>query len=333
MTYTLAIETSCDDTSIAIIKDKRTILSNIVSSQQKTHEHYGGVVPEVASRLHAETIHSLLELSLKEAGISLTQLSQIAVTVGPGLEGCLLVGISVAKSLSYALDIPIIPVNHIHGHIYAFTQYQQALTYPALALIVSGGHTDLILMEKEFSFKCCGRTRDDAAGEVFDKVSRHLSLGYPGGPIIEKIAKQGNMDAFKLPIAMKHSPFEFSFSGLKTATIDCIKSLDNPGDHVADICASFQKTVNETLILKTLTACDHYKINDLIIGGGVASNQTLISAFKNRIKSTNINLIHIKPQLCTDNAAMIGLAATHLGNLYQYKRSDIFVNSTFSYEH
>ena len=333
MTYTLAIETSCDDTSVALIKDKTTILSNLVSSQQKTHEIYGGVVPEVASRLHAETIHSLLELSLKEAQLSLNQLSHIAVTIGPGLEGCLLVGISVAKSLSYALDIPLIPVNHIHGHIYAFTQYQESLQYPALALIVSGGHTDLILMENEGSFTCCGKTRDDAAGEVFDKVSRCLSLGYPGGPIIEKTAKKGNSESFKLPIAMKDSPFEFSFSGLKTATLDCIKSLDNPHNHIADICASFQKTVIDTLLLKTLAACDYYNIQDLIIGGGVASNQSLINAFKNRIHDTSLNLIHIKPDLCTDNAAMIGLAATHLGNIYQLNKDELLVQSTFSYEH
>tara|TARA_B100000131_G_scaffold59479_2_gene54945 strand:- start:1547 stop:2548 length:1002 start_codon:yes stop_codon:yes gene_type:complete len=333
MTYTLAIETSCDDTSIAIIKDKTTIISNLVSSQQKTHQQYGGVVPEVASRLHAETIHYLMDLSLKEAKISLNDLSQVAVTIGPGLEGSLLVGISVAKSLSYALDIPLIPVNHIHGHIYAFSNYQPHLHYPALALIVSGGHTDLILMEKEGSFKCCGKTRDDAVGEVFDKIARSLSLGYPGGPIIEKMAKDGNPSAFKLPIAMKDSPFEFSFSGLKTATLDCIKSLDNPQDHLADICASFQQTVIDTLILKTLAACEHFNIQDLIIGGGVASNQTLLTAFKDRITDTSLNLIHIQPNLCTDNAAMIGLAATHLGNIDQIPTEDILVQSTFSYEH
>tara|TARA_B100000427_G_scaffold303475_1_gene288036 strand:- start:11782 stop:12783 length:1002 start_codon:yes stop_codon:yes gene_type:complete len=333
MTYTLAIETSCDDTSIAIIKDKTTILANIVSSQQSTHQVYGGVVPEVASRLHAETIHSLIELSLKEAQTTLDQLSQIAVTIGPGLEGCLLVGISVAKSLSYALDIPLIPVNHIHGHIYAFSQYQPCLTYPALALIVSGGHTDLILMEKEGSFQCCGKTRDDAAGEVFDKVARSLSLGYPGGPIIEKTAKTGNPTRFQLPIAMKDSPFEFSFSGLKTATLECIKSIDNPHTELANICASFQQTVTDTLILKTLAACEHYHIKDLIIGGGVASNQSLMAAFQQRISNTTINLIHIQPKLCTDNAAMIGLAATHLGNIYQLNKEDILVKPSFSYEH
>ncbi|RAP26354.1 tRNA (adenosine(37)-N6)-threonylcarbamoyltransferase complex transferase subunit TsaD [Candidatus Marinamargulisbacteria bacterium SCGC AG-333-B06] len=333
MTYTLAIETSCDDTSIAVIENKTNILSNRVSSQEKTHKRYGGVVPEVASRLHAETIHSLLDLSLKEASISLHQLSQIAVTIGPGLEGCLLVGISVAKSLSYALDIPLIPVHHIHGHIYAFTQYKPTLSYPALALIVSGGHTDLIVMEKEGSFMCCGKTRDDAAGEVFDKVARRLSLGYPGGPLIEQHAKTGNDLAFKLPIAMKHSPFEFSFSGLKTATLDCIQSLDNPQEQLADICASFQKTVNDTLVLKTLAACQHYTIQDLVIGGGVASNQTLMNVFKSRISAMSLNLIHIQPNLCTDNAAMIGLAATHLGNIYQLRKDDILVQSTFSYEH
>jgi len=330
--YTLAIETSCDDTSIAIIKDKTIILSNLVSSQQKTHEIYGGVVPEVASRLHAEIIHNLITKCLKEASVALKQINQIAVTAGPGLEGALLVGLSVAKSLSYALNIPLIPVNHIHGHIYAFTQYKPTLSYPALALIVSGGHTDLILMKKEGSFSNCGKTRDDAAGEVFDKIARCLCLGYPGGPVIEKTASLGNPKAFKLPIALKHSPFEFSFSGLKTATLDCIKSLENPLDHTADICASFQQTVNDTLILKTLAACKHYKINDLIVGGGVASNRTLMNAFREALKETAINLIHIEPKLCTDNAAMIGLAATHLGNIYAINRDELRVTSTFSYE-
>ena len=316
MSITLAIETSCDETAVAVIKDKREILSNCVASQIKHHAKYGGVVPEIASRLHTESIHMLLEKALSEANITFKDLTQVAVTTGPGLEGCLLVGIAVAKSLAYGLSIPLIPVNHIHGHIFAYTQAKASLDYPALALIVSGGHTDLILMKSPTSFERCGKTRDDAAGEAFDKVARYLSLGYPGGPVIEKRASQGNPKAFKLPIAMKHSPFEFSFSGLKTATIDVINSLKDPENHIDDLCASFQHTVIDTLILKTLNACQHYAIKDLIVGGGVAANQTFMKAMSHACETHKISLIPIAKQLCTDNAAMIGLAATHLGSLY-----------------
>ena len=331
MTYTLAIETSCDETSIAIIQDKTIIKSNLISSQIKTHQQFGGVVPEVASRLHCEVIHSLIDKALLEANISLSDLNQIAVTMGPGLEGCLLVGISVAKSLAAVLDIPLIPVNHIHGHIYAFCQYQKTLSYPCISLVISGGHTDLILMKKEGHFEKLGKTRDDAAGEAFDKVARYLNLGYPGGPVIEKRASLGDPKRFKLPIAMKQTPYEFSFSGLKTATIDCVSKLDNPQDCINDICASFQQTVIDTIILKSIQACELKHVNTIIVAGGVASNKTLMTQFSQACDKKGIHLIKIEPKLCTDNAAMIGLAATHLGNLYTDSNDQIIAKPSLTY--
>ena len=331
MTYTLAIETSCDETSIAIIKDKTLIKSNLISSQIKAHQKFGGVVPEVASRLHCEIIHTLIDQALAEASISLNDINQIAVTMGPGLEGCLLVGVSVAKTLATFLNIPLIPVNHIHGHIYAFSQYQPTLSYPSIALVISGGHTDLILMKKEGHFEKLGKTRDDAAGEAFDKIARYLNLGYPGGPIIEKLAAQGNPEKFKLPIAMKQTPYEFSFSGLKTATIECIDKLDNPQDHIHDICASFQHTVIETIILKSIQACKLQDVDNIIVAGGVASNKTLMTKFSKECTLASIKPITIEPKLCTDNAAMIALAATHLGNIYNLSDAEISAKPNLSY--
>ena len=331
MTFTLAIETSCDETSIAIIKGKNTILATLISSQINVHRKYGGVVPEVASRLHAEVIHDLINNALSQAQLKLKDLTAIAVTIGPGLEGCLLVGITVAKTLAAVLDIPLIPVNHIHGHIFAYTQYEQTLDFPTMALIISGGHTDLIMLPKPYCFEKVGKTRDDAAGEAFDKVARQLGLGYPGGPIIEKLAATGNPKAFKLPLAMKHIPFEFSFSGLKTAMMDCIASLDNIEEHVHDLCASFQATVIETICYKTIEACHLKAVKQLIVAGGVAANQTLIKALKERCNSNNIHCITIEPKLCTDNAAMIGLAATHLGNIYKLSATEISAKPQFSY--
>ncbi len=331
MTYTLAIETSCDETSIAIIKDKTFIKSNLISSQIKTHQQYGGVVPEVASRLHCEVIHTLIDQSLTEATISLRDINQIAVTMGPGLEGCLLVGVSVAKTLATFLNIPLIPVNHIHGHIYAFSQYQQTLAYPTIALVISGRHTDLILMKEEGHFEKLGKTRDDAAGEAFDKIARYLNLGYPGGPIIEKLAAQGNPTRFKLPIAMKQTPYEFSFSGLKTATIECIDKLDSPDAHIYDICASFQHTVIQTIIFKSIQACKLQHVDNIIVAGGVASNRTLMKEFNQECKNQSITSITIEPKLCTDNAAMIALAATHLGNIYNLSGAEISAKPNLSY--
>lgn len=314
MSYLLAIESSCDETSAAIL-DGDTILSNIVSSQIDTHKQFGGVVPEVASRLHAECIHHVIEKACKQANVTFNDLKAIAVTIGPGLEGCLLVGISVAKSLALLLDIPLIPINHLHGHIFAHRNKIKDVNYPCIVAIISGGHTELILMKNSQSFEKIGKTRDDAAGEVFDKVARHLNLGYPGGPIIEKIAVNGDPTRFKFPIPMKQTAYEFSFSGLKTAVIDCVNNLDNINEHIPDICASFQHTVIQTLTFKAIQACQLQSISNLIISGGVCANQALQTNFVNECKKEGIRLVQTEKQLCTDNAAMIGLAANQLRSI------------------
>lgn len=310
MTYILAIETSCDDTAVSILKDDKTILTNIVSSQIKHHSKFGGVVPELASRLHAEKINSIIDLALKEASISLQDLTSIAVTIGPGLEGSLLVGISVAKTLALSLSIPLIPVNHIKGHIFAHLA-NHSEQYPFMALIVSGGHTQLVHVTSPTDFNIIGKTRDDAAGEVFDKVARALDLGYPGGPIIEKKALLGDKSRFKFPIPMKHDGLDFSFSGLKTALIQHIESFKSSNQDVPieDTCACFQETVTQTLLLKTMKACKHYKTTRLVLGGGVIANQYIVSAFQKEAEKEALELIKIPMNLCTDNAAMIGLAA------------------------
>lgn len=313
MNLVLAIETSCDDTAIAILKEGKVILSNIISSQIKNHAKYGGVVPELASRLHAEKINALIDIALKDANVSFKQLSAVAVTMGPGLEGALLVGLTVAKTIAATLQIPLIPVNHLKGHIYAhLADYNKQ--YPFMSLIVSGGHTQLVLVTSETEFKTIGKTRDDAAGEVFDKVARSLGLGYPGGPIIEQKAKEGDKDRFNFPIPMKHNGLDFSFSGLKTALIQHIKSFQTAGEDVPveDTCAAFQDTVAETLTLKTIKACLEYNVKRLVLGGGVIANQYIVNAFQNKANSHNIELITIPKILCTDNAGMIALAATNL---------------------
>jgi len=330
MKIILAIESSCDETSVAVVKDGRYILSNVVSSQIKAHKRHGGVVPELASRLHAESIHYVLEKALTEASVSLSDLDAIAVTMGPGLEGSLIVGLSVAKSLSVQLNIPLIPVNHIHGHIYAHIAAKTPVDYPCLALIVSGGHSEFIRIDSAKQFHKCGKTRDDAAGEVLDKVARYLNLGYPGGPVIEKEASNGDSSAFRFTMPMKHVPFEFSFSGLKTAAIDLIDSLDDSNLPVQDICASFQKAIIDCLIYKSLEACDTLGIKHLLIAGGVTANQSLQQSFELACQDKNIGLTRVDSKLCTDNAAMIGLAGYHLQQYYDVKDAAIFAQSGLS---
>ena len=323
MDCVLAIESSCDETAASVIKDRTTVASSVIASQIKVHTRYGGVVPELASRMHAECIHAVIERACDEAQVSFKDLTAIAVTMGPGLEGALLVGISVAKTLSLLLDIPLIPVNHLHGHIYAHKAQGLTMSFPCVCLIVSGGHTELVLMSKEGSFEKVGKTRDDAAGEVLDKVARYLSLGYPGGPLIEKQAKLGDKTAFSFPIPMKQTPFEFSFSGLKTAAIECIDSLDDPKARCADFCASFQEAIIKTLVFKSLEACHLLQADTLLIAGGVTANQALQAAFKQTCAKDAISCITVEPSLCTDNAAMIGLAATHLSDYYGLSHTDI----------
>ena len=310
----LAIESSCDDTSVAVVEDGRIIKSNLISSQLNIHQPHGGVVPELASRRHAEVIHILIRKALAEAECTFDDIDSIAVTYGPGLEGALLVGITAAKALSRTLNKPLIGVNHLHGHIYAHFLTTSPPEFPFIALIASGGHTQLVLMESHDSISLLGQTRDDAAGEAFDKVARVLGLPYPGGPHVEKAAQEGDPNAFKFPIAMKHDGLEFSFSGLKTAVMQTVKSMDTDALSLHDLCASFQHTVIKTLWYKTKLACEQHGVTRVALCGGVMANQTLQNEFKKEAESEAISIYNVPRVLCTDNAAMIGAAAC-LSNL------------------
>lgn len=307
----LGIETSCDETSVAIVKNGKKVLSNIVASQIKIHQEYGGVVPEIASRKHMECFLYILKEALDKAGIILEDINGIAVVNGPGLKGSLLVGLSFAKAIAFALEKPLIGVNHVEGHIYANFLEHQEIETPFVSLIVSGGHTSLILVKEVGQCQNLGNTRDDAAGEVFDKISKFLGLGYPGGPIIEQLASTGNKNAIHFPRPlMKSSDFEFSFSGLKTAVIYFIKEQRNksiPLD-LENICASFQQAVIDILVHKTLSAAVAYNTKTVAIGGGVAANESLRSELSKKAKGKNIIVYFPSKELCTDNAGMIGAA-------------------------
>lgn len=305
----LAIETSCDDTSIAIVRDGRHILSNLISSQVTKHARYGGVVPELASRMHTESIHFLIDKALRDAALSWNDIDGIAVTYGPGLEGALLVGLTVAKTLSSLLNKPLYPVNHMHGHVCAHFLSESPPSFPFISLIASGGHTQLVKVTSPMSFECLGETRDDAAGEAFDKVARLLGLGYPGGPLIEKRAIHGSPSAFAFPRAMIHKGMEFSFSGLKTAVLHTVKSIEKAPLPIDDICASFQQCVIDILWKKSLRACEENFITQLVLCGGVTANQALQQAFTQHATQSNIDCFTLSPILCTDNAAMIAAAA------------------------
>lgn len=311
LTTILAIESSCDETSIAVIENGISIKSNKISSQMKAHQAFGGVVPELASRMHAEKIHILLNQALKEAGIAIQDIDAVAVTAGPGLEGSLLVGLTMAKTIAVMLDKPFLAVNHLHGHIYANFLTGTPPVFPFVCVLVSGGHTMLVLVKNHFDFQFLGSTRDDAAGEVFDKVARVLDLGYPGGPIVEKQASEGNPKAFNFPKAMKHRGYEFSFSGVKTAVIQQIRDLQAQGAAlpVPDLCASFQKAVIDILLLKALKACDEFQVKGILLSGGVTANKTLRQAFQDACDKRGYHLYVPPFVLCTDNAAMIGAAA------------------------
>jgi len=304
MSIILGIETSCDETSVAVVKNGDQLLSNIVSSQIKDHKPFGGVVPELASRKHCESINHLLKLALTESNLSFTDIDAIAFTQGPGLEGSLLIGGSVAAMLSYTLKKPLVPINHMHGHIYAHFLTDNPPTFPFIALIASGGHTQLIKVSSHLSFELLGQTRDDAAGEAFDKVALALGLEYPGGPIIERRSATGDPHAFKFPIGLRKSSYEFSFSGLKTSVMQTLNQLEKPYP-IEDLCASFQHTVIETLLLKSLEACELESIPTLVLAGGVMANKTLVNRFTEACQSNGIALHSLEPRLCTDNAAMI----------------------------
>jgi N6-L-threonylcarbamoyladenine synthase len=308
--YILAIESSCDDTSVAIVENGTIIHSNVVSSQIETHQRFGGVVPEVASRKHVESITWILEEAVQEAQIALHDLSAIAVTQGPGLVGSLLVGVVAGKALACALELPLIGVHHIAGHIYA-NQLVHQLEYPLIALVVSGGHTELVYMESPGSFKIIGRTRDDAAGEAYDKVARAMHLPYPGGPYIDRLAQEADHEIVMPRAWMEPDSYDFSFSGLKSAVLNIVNQSKMRGEAVqtAQIAKGFQASVIDVLVEKASRAVREYGAKQLLLAGGVAANQGLRSSLKERCDKLQIPLLVPPLKLCTDNAAMIAAAA------------------------
>ncbi len=317
MATILAIETSCDETAVAIVK-KRKVLSSIVASQIKLHSTYGGIVPELASRQHLETINYCLSEALAEARLNWQEIEGIAATCAPGLVGALLVGMTTAKTLAMLYNKPFLGVHHLEGHIYASYLAQEQLKPPFLCLLVSGGHTSIIYVKDCGHYEMLGSTRDDAAGEAFDKVARLLKLGYPGGPIIDRLAQQGNPQAFKLPegkISLPeggYHPYDFSFSGLKTAVLRLTQKLEQEQDSplpVEDIAASFQATVAKVLTKRTVQCALDYGINTITIGGGVAANSGLRKNLLAAAKEHNLQVYFPPLKLCTDNAAMIACAA------------------------
>jgi len=306
MMMILGIETSCDETAAAIY-GSAGLLSNVIASQTIHHE-YGGVVPELASREHIRLILPIIRKSLADADITLNQLDGIAVTYGPGLVGSILVGLNTAKALAYALDLPCVGINHIEGHIFSIYLNHKNVELPFISLIVSGGHTQLVYVEQVGRYEILGKTLDDAAGEAFDKVAKMLNLGYPGGPIIDKLASQGNTNYVQFPRSiMRENEYNFSFSGLKTAVLYYLKQLTEAErqKHIADIAASFQAALAEVLVEKTVAATDARKINQIVLVGGVARNNYLRSMFQQRARSENLHIYIPEPILCTDNAAMI----------------------------
>ena len=308
----LAIESSCDETAAAVVKNGRTVLSNVISSQIDLHTIYGGVVPELASRKHMEQINQVVDKALKEAGVTLSEVDAIAVTYRPGLVGALLVGLSHAKALAYASDKPLIGVHHIEGHICANYIENPGLEPSFGCLVVSGGHTHLVNVKDYGKYEVLGRTRDDAAGEAFDKVARAVGLGYPGGPKIDKLAKEGNPDAIVFPRAkIADSVYDFSFSGIKSAVLNYLNQCEMKKEdyNKADLVASFQKAVVDVLVDHAMLAVKEYGFTKLAIAGGVASNTALRATMTEACANAGVDFYHPSPILCTDNAAMIGAAA------------------------
>ncbi|AGC69360.1 tRNA threonylcarbamoyladenosine biosynthesis protein Gcp [Thermoclostridium stercorarium subsp. stercorarium DSM 8532] len=308
----LGIETSCDETSAAVVVNGRRVLSNIIATQVNLHAEYGGVVPELASRKHVEAIIPVIDKACREAGVELKELDAVGVTYGPGLVGALLVGLSAAKAIAFALGKPLIGVNHIDGHICANYIAHEELEPPFICLVASGGHSHIVNVVDYKKTVVLGRTRDDAAGEAFDKIARVLGLGYPGGPKVEKKALEGNPEAFNFPrVKFKDSPYDFSFSGLKTAVINTVHQLEQKNEKipVEDICASFQKAVVDVLVENTVEAAVNAKSQKVCIAGGVSANTFLRQSLEKACSEAGIELFYPPLGLCTDNAAMIASAA------------------------
>lgn len=314
----LAIESSCDETSMSIVEDGSIDLGTVILSQIDIHTMYGGVVPEIASRAHVENITIVLEETLKKASLTIEDIDAIAVTYGPGLIGSLLVGVIAAKTLSYIYNKPLIPVHHIAGHIYA-NNLVKRMQFPLIALVVSGGHTELVYMKEDYSFKKIGGTLDDAVGECYDKVARILNLSYPGGPRIDKLSKEGN-DTYNLPIPLNDDSFNFSFSGIKSAVINLVHNEKQKGNIIreADLACSFQNRVVDVITKKTIKALEEYNVKNLVLAGGVAANSSIRNSLEDACKEKNVNFTMPSMIYCTDNAAMIGAAA-----YYAYQKGKV----------
>jgi N6-L-threonylcarbamoyladenine synthase len=328
----LGIETSCDETAAAIVKNGREIVANVVASQIESHKRFGGVVPEIASRHHVEQMTIVLEETMKQANLNFSDLDAIAVTEGPGLVGALLIGVNAAKALAFAHQLPLVGVHHIAGHIYA-NRLVKEMEFPLLALVVSGGHTELVYMKEHGVFEVIGETRDDAAGEAYDKVARALDLPYPGGPHIDRLAQQGK-PIIDLPRAwLEEGSYDFSFSGLKSAVINTLHNAKQRGEIIKreDMAASFQASVIDVLVEKTVQAAKHYQVKQVLLAGGVAANRGLRAALEERVSQLDgIELVIPPLFLCTDNAAMIAAAGTVL--FQKGKRATMALNANPSLE-
>lgn len=307
----LGIESSCDETAAAVVKNGREILSNVINTQIDVHKKFGGVVPEVASRCHIEVIDAVIDEALQKANVTFEDIDAVAVTYGPGLIGALLVGVSTAKALAFALKKPLVPVHHIKGHIMANFVAHKELEPPFVCLVASGGHSHIVAVNDYTEFEILGQTRDDAAGEAFDKVARVLGLGYPGGPLIDRLAKEGDKDAIAFPrVQMGDNPLDFSFSGVKTAVINYLHKLEQNGEEYnkADVAASFQNAVTDVLCEHTIAAAKMKKMDTITIAGGVAANSALREKMTQLAQKDGIRVLYPEPVLCTDNAVMIACA-------------------------
>lgn len=329
----LGIETSCDETAAAVVEDGKKILSNIISSQIEIHREYGGVVPEIASRHHIKNITNIIEEALITSGKKLEEIDYIAVTYAPGLIGALLVGISVAKGMSYSSKIPLVPVHHLKGHIYSnFIEYDIEL--PAVCLIVSGGHTNIVYMKEDHTFEAMGQTLDDAVGESYDKIARVMGIGYPGGPVIDKLSKTGNSKFLKIPKPQVEGEFDFSFSGIKTSVINYINKsrMKNEEFKVEDLAASFQTGVVEMLVDKTVKAAEKKQVKSIIIAGGVAANSLLREEMEKAAAQKGIKVYYPAMKYCTDNGAMVGVAAYYKLKYGKNPIADLRLNGKASME-
>ena len=325
-TYILGIESSCDETSVSIVKNGCEEIATVILSQMDTHSSFGGVVPEIASRMHVENITIVIEECLNKASMTMDEIDAIAVTQGPGLIGCLLIGVGAATTLSYIYNKPLVPVHHIAGHIYA-NNLVSKMKFPLIALVVSGGHTDLIYMEDDYKFKKIGGTLDDAVGECYDKVARVINVPYPGGPLVDKLSYEGS-DTYPLPLPLDDDSYNFSFSGIKSAVINLVHNETQRGNEIRkeDIACSFQNRVVEILSKKTMKALKEYNVKNLIIAGGVSANSGIRNKFTELCQKNDINLTIPNIKYCTDNAAMIAAAG-----YFAYKkgiRADIDLKAT-----